>query len=158
MKESIKTTITIGLIVIAITGANNIKLKHLMEEQEKLILILEEQALKKEQVYRQVETKIIEDLGEFLATAYTDDKQSQGKWVGQTATGVKPQVGVVAVDPKVIPLGTKLYIDGYGQAIAGDTGGAIKGKKIDLFMNSREECMDFGKRKIKVYRIKEEEK
>ena len=43
-------------------------------------------------------------LGSFEATAYTDNVESQGKWVGQTATGRKPQVGVIAVDPKVIPL------------------------------------------------------
>lgn len=76
------------------------------------------------------------------ATAYTDDVASQGKWVGQTASGLKPQVGVVAVDPRVIPLGTKLYIEGYGEAIAGDTGGAIKGHKIDLFFNSRGRSRD----------------
>ncbi|MBO5487341.1 MAG: 3D domain-containing protein, partial [Eubacterium sp.] len=57
----------------------------------------------------------------------------------------------------VIPLGTKLYIetpDGsivYGEAVAGDTGGAIKGNKIDLFMDSRSECMAFGRRKVNVY-------
>lgn len=89
----------------------------------------------------------------FEATAYTDDVQSQGKWVGQTASGMKPQVGVVAVDPKVIPLGTELYIEGYNNnevCIAGDTGGAIKGKRIDLFFDTREEAMKFGRRKIKI--------
>lgn len=86
----------------------------------------------------------------FTATAYTDNAQSQGKWVGQTATGMKPQVGVVAVDPNVIPLGTKMYIEGYGNAIAGDTGGAIKGNRIDLFMNTQKECINFGRRQVKV--------
>jgi 3D (Asp-Asp-Asp) domain-containing protein len=51
---------------------------------------------------------------------------------GLTATGQKTGYGVVAVDPNIIPLGTKLYIPGYGQAVAGDTGGSIKGNKIDL--------------------------
>jgi 3D (Asp-Asp-Asp) domain-containing protein len=49
-----------------------------------------------------------------------------------TASGLPAGYGVIAVDPKVIPLGTKLYIPGYGTAVAGDTGGAIKGSKIDL--------------------------
>jgi 3D (Asp-Asp-Asp) domain-containing protein len=49
-----------------------------------------------------------------------------------TATGLKAGYGVVAVDPKVIPLGTRLYVPGYGLAVAGDTGGSIKGHKIDL--------------------------
>ena len=84
------------------------------------------------------------------ATAYTDNKSSQGQWVGQTATGMKPQVGVIAVDPRVIPLGTKLYIEGYGNAIAGDTGGDIKGNRIDLFLNSESECRAFGRRQVKV--------
>ena len=92
-------------------------------------------------------------LGTFEATAYTDDVQSQGKWVGQTASGMKPQVGVVAVDPKVIPLGTKLYVEGYGNAIAGDTGGVIKGKRLDLFMNTNEECYVWGRKKVKVWKV-----
>lgn len=50
----------------------------------------------------------------------------------RTATGVYPQVGIIAVDPKVIPLGTRLWVEGYGYGIAGDTGSAIKGNKIDL--------------------------
>lgn len=92
-------------------------------------------------------------LGTFEATAYTDDVESQGKWIGQTASGMKPQVGVIAVDPKVIPLGTKLYVEGYGNAIAGDTGGAIKGKRLDLFMNTNEECYAWGRKKVKVWKV-----
>lgn len=91
------------------------------------------------------------------ATAYDDTPQSQGKWVGKTATGMRPQRGVVAVDPKVIPLGTKLYVESldntsdYGFAVAGDTGGAIKGNRIDLFHNTRSEALSFGRRNVKVY-------
>ncbi len=51
---------------------------------------------------------------------------------GLTATGIRAKYGVVAVDPRIIPLGTRLYIPGYGYAIAADTGGAIKGRRIDL--------------------------
>lgn len=89
----------------------------------------------------------------FESTAYTDDANSQGKWVGQTATGRKPQVGVVAVDPNVIPLGTKLIIEGYNNGnvcVAGDVGGAIKGNMIDVFLNSRAECRKWGRRQVKV--------
>ena len=73
------------------------------------------------------------------------------------ASGRAPAYGVVAVDPKVIPLGTKLYIEAvdgswvYGYAVAGDTGGAIKGNKIDLFFNTHAECTRFGRRQAKVY-------
>lgn len=92
-------------------------------------------------------------LGSFEATAYTDDVESQGKWVGQTATGRKPQVGVIAVDPKVIPLETELYVEGYGYCVAGDVGGAIKGDRLDLFMDTRDECYTWGRKDVRVWRV-----
>jgi 3D (Asp-Asp-Asp) domain-containing protein len=58
------------------------------------------------------------------------------------------------VDPDIIPLGSRLYIDGYGFARAEDTGGAIKGERIDLFMDSRAEANRFGKRWVTVYVLK----
>lgn len=87
------------------------------------------------------------------ATAYTDSSGNR------TASGRMPQYGVIAVDPKVIPLGTKLYVEStddgkswsYGYCVAGDTGGAIKGNKIDLFYNSEGECVRFGRRTAVVY-------
>ncbi|WP_054870869.1 3D domain-containing protein [Caloranaerobacter sp. TR13] len=96
------------------------------------------------------------------ATAYDLSYESTGKRPGDkgygiTAMGTKVRHGVVAVDPRVIPLGTKLYIqslDGtkdYGFAVAEDTGGAIKGNKIDLFFESRSKALAFGRRKVKVY-------
>ncbi|WP_081328686.1 3D domain-containing protein [Neomoorella thermoacetica] len=84
-----------------------------------------------------------------LATAYTASSE-EGTADGRTATGIKVRRGVVAVDPKVIPLGTKLYIEGYGEAIAADTGGAIKGNKIDLFMDSKQEALRWGRRWVLV--------
>jgi uncharacterized protein YabE (DUF348 family) len=87
------------------------------------------------------------------ATAYT---AAAGK---KTASGKVAQYGVVAVDPKVIPMGTKLYIEStddgkswqYGYCVAGDTGGAIKGNKVDLYFASRNECLQFGRRSAIVY-------
>ncbi|OGY24119.1 MAG: hypothetical protein A2172_01075 [Candidatus Woykebacteria bacterium RBG_13_40_15] len=64
-----------------------------------------------------------------FATSYDKTCHGCNEW---TALGLRAGYGVVAVDPKVIPLGSRLYIPGYGEAIAGDTGGAIKGNKIDL--------------------------
>lgn len=73
---------------------------------------------------------------------------------GTTATGINlranPNAKVVAVDPDVIPLGTKLYIEGYGYAVAGDTGGDIQGRRIDVFMSDREEALDWGRKTVKV--------
>lgn len=76
---------------------------------------------------------------------------------GITATGINlrknPNKKVIAVDPRVIPLGSKVWVEGYGEAIAGDTGGAIKGNKIDLFMSSKSSAYKWGRRTvtIKVY-------
>lgn len=59
--------------------------------------------------------------------------------------------GLVSVDPDVIPLGTELYIEGYGYAVADDTGGAIRGHKIDLAVDSYDEAIQFGRRDVTVY-------
>lgn len=96
------------------------------------------------------------------ASAYDLSYASCGKRPGDrgygvTASGMKAAPGVVAVDPRVIPLGTRLYIasnDGsadYGYAVAGDTGGAIKGNRVDLFFSSHAQAMQFGRRSVTVY-------
>ncbi|MFC5590917.1 ubiquitin-like domain-containing protein [Sporosarcina soli] len=73
---------------------------------------------------------------------------------GITHTGINlranPNVKVIAVDPKVIPLGSKVWVEGYGYAVAGDTGGAIKGKKIDLHVPTKSEAYKFGRRQVKM--------
>ena len=81
------------------------------------------------------------------ATAYTWG----GGASGNTSIGLYPKRGIVAVDPRVIPYYTKLYIPGYGMAIAGDTGGAIVGTRIDLFMDSLHECYQWGRRDVEIY-------
>ena len=98
-----------------------------------------------------------------VATAYEAGPRSTGKRPGDkgygiTASGARSKRGTVAVDPRVIPLGTKLYVKSltpgvpdYGFAIAQDTGGAIKGNKIDLFMDTVWECLQFGRRPVMVY-------
>jgi 3D (Asp-Asp-Asp) domain-containing protein len=81
------------------------------------------------------------------ATAYTWG----GGATGHTSIGLWPKRGIVAVDPRVIPYYTKLFIPGYGIAIAGDTGGAIVGTRIDLFMDSLYECFQWGRRDVEIY-------
>ena len=85
------------------------------------------------------------------ATAYTANCNGCS---GITATGINlkanPSLKVIAVDPSVIPLGSKVWVEGYGYAIAGDTGGAIKGKKIDLFMASTDKAYGFGRKQVKI--------
>ena len=87
------------------------------------------------------------------ATAYTTQRQSWKK----TATGTTARVGAIAVDPRVIPYGTRMFIvsaDGsitYGVATAEDCGGNIKGNRIDLFFDTYDECVSFGVRTCDVY-------
>ncbi|WP_347862226.1 LysM peptidoglycan-binding domain-containing protein [Salimicrobium sp. PL1-032A] len=73
---------------------------------------------------------------------------------GTTATGqdlrANPDQKVIAVDPDVIPLGSKVWVEGYGTAIAGDVGGAIKGNRIDVFIPSQSGALDFGRRDVTV--------
>ena len=82
------------------------------------------------------------------ASAYSSDDPGCGLY---TARGSRLAKGLVAVDPNVIPLGSRLYIPGYGPALADDTGGAIRGHKIDLAYNSRSEALQFGRRQVNVY-------
>jgi uncharacterized protein YabE (DUF348 family) len=70
---------------------------------------------------------------------------------GTTATGHEVGWGVIAVDPKVIPLGSHVYVEGYGDAVALDTGGAIKGNRVDLYMNTQEAAMSWGVRSVIIY-------
>ena len=74
-----------------------------------------------------------------------------GSGTGLTSIGLVPVRGIVAVDPHVIPYYTKMYVPGYGVAMAGDTGGAIVGNRIDLFMDSYEEAINWGRRDVEVY-------
>ncbi len=88
---------------------------------------------------------------EMHATAYTPHRSGGGTGSGRTATGLPAGYGLVAVDPRVIPLGTVLYIEDYGMAIAADTGRAIRGHKIDLCYATRQQAMQFGRRKVRVH-------
>lgn len=85
------------------------------------------------------------------ATAYTATCEGCS---GITSTGINllenPNAKVISVDPAVIPLGSKVHVEGYGEAIAGDTGGAIKGNKIDVFIPSKQDAINFGRKQVKV--------
>lgn len=82
------------------------------------------------------------------ASAYT---LAEGSGSGMTSLGIIPYEGIVAVDPNFIPYYTKMYIPGYGFAMAGDTGGGIRGYMIDLFMNSYYSAIQWGRRTIDIY-------
>jgi len=89
------------------------------------------------------------------ATAYEPSTKSCGPCAsGYTATGLPARYGVVAVDPYVIPLGSHLYVEGYGYAIAADKGTAITGNRIDLCFDTYEDAINYGRRTVKVYLLK----
>jgi 3D (Asp-Asp-Asp) domain-containing protein len=83
-------------------------------------------------------------LGQFIATCYTGG--------GTTATGTPTSLEVVAVDPRVIPLGTKLWIAGIGERTALDTGGGIKGARLDIWEPSYDQCIQFGAQPVNVWK------
>ena len=86
------------------------------------------------------------------STAYDPSPESNSlEWAGITALGWHTRYGIAAVDPKVIALRSLIFVEGYGFAWAGDTGGDIKGKRIDLCYNTTKEALSWGRRKTKVY-------
>lgn len=106
------------------------------------------------------ETRDFKSAISMVASAYTAGYESTGKNPGDrnygvTRSGTRVRPGVVSVDPRVIPLGSKLYIEPLGiYCIAEDTGSAIKGNRIDIYMESLSEARSFGKRNVKVYILK----
>ena len=109
-----------------------------------------ENAINAPKLTRVVKTKVME------ATGY-DPGPHTNSWAyaGTTKLGWRTRKGIVAVDPKVIPLRSLLYIEGYGLAWAGDVGGAIKGDRIDLCFNKTEDALAWGRRKVKVHLLVE---
>ena len=105
------------------------------------------------QIVPVVKTMVYSEPKNYIATAYCGCSKCCGKNDCITATGTRATEGrTIAVDPAIIPYGTKVYIPQFGQYyIAEDCGGAIKGNKIDIFMNSESECDSWGRRNIEIY-------
>lgn len=86
-----------------------------------------------------------------VATAYSASEPGNS---GLTAAGYditkNPSMKLIAVDPKIIPLGTKVWVEGYGEAIAGDTGGNIKGNRIDVLLPSKDQANQWGRKTVTV--------
>ncbi|HFL3653831.1 TPA: 3D domain-containing protein [Clostridioides difficile] len=103
----------------------------------------------------------LEDLGSFIATAYCPCEKCCEQWASSpenkiTSIGVGAYQGnTVAVDPNIIPYGTKIYVEGIGVLIATDCGGAIKGNRLDIYYSTHDECDKFGKQTVKVFKVKE---
>lgn len=85
------------------------------------------------------------------ATAYTAYCEGcSGTTANGTNLRANPHLKVIAVDPRIIPLGTKVWVEGYGEAIAADTGGAIKGNKIDVFIPNLNSAYEWGRRTVTI--------
>lgn len=97
-----------------------------------------------------------EHLGDFTITYYCTENYPHicGTGDGQTASGAKATPGVtVAADTSILPMGTKIYIEGIGERVVQDVGGAVKGNHIDVCVNTHSEAMRKGKHSAKVYRV-----
>ena len=134
--------------------------------KKKIQSIKEEEARKKEEEKAKNNSSSLGDLNNVNTTQSNDSDGKYKKTMTMEATaysggtltamGLRPVrdpngISTIAVDPNVIPLGSKVYIPGYGYAIASDTGGVIKGNIIDLYMNSHEECVAWGRRQVTLH-------
>ncbi len=133
-------------------GKRRVEMEEIISDGKVVKTILRHESIEKEGIPGVMKTGNMEGtvgyVSEMHATAY---HPSDGDGRGITATGTMAGHGTVAVDPSVIPLGSEVYIPQYGHAVAADTGGAIIGNRIDLCMETFEECYNFGRRDIEVF-------
>jgi len=158
-KYIITLLLMILIVVIGINQANSNYQKDVLNTENKYVETIDKQ---EEITYNEVKNKTkpetnfnIEENDNYIimiATAYTKSIE-EGTHKGITRSGTQVSRGTVAIDPRVIPLGTKIYVEGYGHAECLDTGGDIKHNRIDLYMDSKEECFEFGRREVKVWII-----
>lgn len=152
INESLSTTVSEQNITIKGLETEKNDLTSKISELEKENKELKEKTQKKTTTSKPQSTSVSASvsgtsLGKFKITAYCNCSKCCGKWAGgPTASGVMPKAGrTIAVDPKVIPLGTKVIIDGKVY-VAEDTGGAIKGNRIDMYFATHSEALNWGVR------------
>ncbi|MFQ3586695.1 MAG: 3D domain-containing protein [Fimbriimonadaceae bacterium] len=91
------------------------------------------------------------EIREMESTAYTPDAGRGRNATFRTSTGQRAEPGIIAVDPRVIPLGSFVFVEGYGFAVAADVGSAIRGNKIDVLVPTREQARQWGRRTVRVH-------
>lgn len=132
-------------------GRNLIRKNIVKESKSKVV------AVGSKRITNQASRGSMETAREFYvnSTAYTANCNGCSS---RTATGIdlnaNPNIKLIAVDPRVIPLGSKVYVEGYGYAIAGDTGGAIRGNMIDVYFSSKSDAYRWGRRNVKIRILK----
>ena len=101
------------------------------------------------------ETPILEPIGQYKLTFYCPCRRCSGSWGYQTSSGAICQEGIT-VACAILPPGTEIYIEGYGHRIVQDTGGGVRGRHIDVFMESHNECLKHGIKYANIYLVKKE--
>jgi len=149
-------------------GQKEVTIKTVYEDGKEVSKMIVAEKIVKEPVNGIIEegnkTTLVTSRGQFnftraltmSSTAYDASFESCGKTpdnpqYGITYSGLRVRPGIVAVDPRVIPLGTWLYVEGYGEALAADIGGAIKGNRIDLYYESPSVVDRYGRKTVMVY-------
>ncbi|WBL15172.1 G5 and 3D domain-containing protein [Sutcliffiella sp. NC1] len=126
-----------------------VETKTLKDSSDRIVAVGTKQAPQPQQVSRSNSSSSKEFY--VSSTAYTANCNGCS---GITSTGINlkanPNMKVIAVDPSVIPLGTKVHVEGYGYAVAGDTGGAIVGNKIDVFFPDKQSAYRWGSKRVKI--------
>jgi len=136
-------TVIIAMVwIVTAKDLDILSLSSKSEEQEPEELVVRKDPI----VIKEVETQTLEWFY-FVATGYSANDPSQGTG-SKTFTGKQIYEGVIAVDPDIIPLGSLVEIKDIGLFVADDTGGRIKGNRIDIFFKSKEKAVDFGKKEI----------
>lgn len=166
MDKGIEKTVKIG-----VNGINEKEYKLVLENGKEIGRELLTENIKSQPVNKVVEYGTVSNFQtsrgnllrytseiDVLATAYTNSS----KWGNRTYSSRPTRPGIIAVDPAVIPLGTKLYVEGqngandYGYAIAADIGKGVNGNEVDLWMSDYNVCMNWGVKKCKVYILKDQ--
>ena len=140
-----------NLTVDKLKSLNNLKTNNIKVKQVLTVSADDVTEAKKEEQKPEAEEQKVVKTFKVTATAFTANCKGCS---GVTSTGFNlkknPNAKIIAVDPKVIPLGTKVWVEGYGEAIAADKGGAIKGNKIDVFMPTKSKAYSWGRRTVTV--------
>ena len=132
------TIVCLALIIYAIPTESKVTNAEVIEQVEPVETVVSEEV---------IDTKPIVS-EKYVATAYCACKKCCGKTDGITASGVKAVQGVTVAMNKSIPFGTRVYIEGVGERVVQDRGGAIKGNRVDIFFNSHSDALKFGRRTV----------
>ncbi len=127
-------------------------LSYINSKKEEIKTSLAKICAKVQQAKNQEQRDSLKELGNFKITFYCGGSCCNGKWAGQTCTGNPLIEGrTIAVDKKVIPLGTEVYIKGFGWYVAEDVGGGIKGNHIDIYLEDHDRVDEMGVQSAEVY-------